>query len=139
MKWFSIPSNSADCIIRRRWPDGVVRCPACGRRDVRYLASRELWECKAKHPKSQFSVRAGTIFEDSHIPPGFWLTTIWMVANSGMPSSHQLAHLLGITQKSAWSMLRRVKVAWQRASAGEADAQSELAVRDRMPGTPPWE
>src|SRR5208337_3944347 len=73
LNWFSVPSNSTACIVRRRWPDGIVRCPACGGKDVRYLASRALWECKTRHPKSQFSIRAGTIFEDSHIALGVWL------------------------------------------------------------------
>ena len=127
LKWFSVPSNSNDCIRRRRWPNGIVSCPVCGRDDVRYLGSRELWECRSKHPRSQFSVRAGTILEDSHIPPGLWLVAIWMVANTGIPSSHELARKLGITQKSAWSMLRRIKCARQKALA----AQPGLSVRER--------
>ena len=137
--WFSVPAHSAQCLVLRRWPDGVVRCPVCGRDDVRYLEARELWECKTKHPKSQFSVRVGTIFEDSHIPLALWLATIWMAANTGMPSSHELARTLGITQKSAWSMLRRIKCAWQKASSETHDSHSELSVRERRSGSPPWE
>jgi hypothetical protein len=130
LKWFSVPSNSTACLVRKRWPDGIVRCPSCGGTDVRYLASRNLWECRAKHPKSQFRIRAGTIFEDSHIAVGLWLTAIWMVANLSKPSSHEMARRLGITQKSAWSMLRRIKCA-REAAKGGASLQSEVSVRDR--------
>jgi hypothetical protein len=138
MTWFCVPSNSLDCLIRRRWPDGVVRCPTCGGTDVRYLASREVWECKMRHRKSQFSVRAGTIFEDSHIPLGLWLTAIWMVANTTQLSSHEVARRLGITQKSAWSMLRRIKCAGQKAP-GERDSQLEVSVRDRETESRRWD
>jgi hypothetical protein len=133
--WFSDPANSIACLMRRRWPDGVVRCPVCGSSEVRYLASRELWECKSRHPKSQFSIRAGTIFEDSHIPLGLWLTAIWMAANAPKPSSHEVARRLGITQKSAWSMLRRIRLAWQQ-PIPDAEYQSELSVRERETGSP---
>jgi len=129
VKFFSVPSNSLECLIRRRWPDGIVRCPTCQGTAVHYLASRDLWECKTKHPKSQFSIRAGTIFEDSHIALGSWLTAIWMVANMGKPSSHEMARRLGITQKSAWSMLRRINCGREIITAGQI-SQSELSVRD---------
>ncbi len=138
LKWFSVPSNSTACIIRMRWPDGIVRCPVCGGKEVHYLASRGLWECKTRHPKSQFSVRAGTLFEDSHIPLGLWLAAIWIEANLPQPSSHELARRLGITQKSAWSMLRRIKCAHRKAEE-KLDSQSELSVRDRHSGSLYWE
>lgn len=125
-----MPPNSIVCVIGKRWPDGVVRCPACGRKDVRYLASRGLWECKTRHPKAQFSIRAGTIFEDSHIALNLWLAAIWMVANEPWPSSHEVARRLSITQKSAWSMLRRIKFASHKGGEG-AEAQLELSVLDR--------
>jgi len=133
-KWFSVPANSIVCLIKRRWPDGIVLCPTCGSKEVRYLASRELWECKTRHPKSQFSIRLGTIFEDSHIPVGTWLAAIWIVANGELPSSHEVARRLGITQKSAWSMLRLIKLGWQ-----DRSSQSEESVRDRKSGLLPWE
>lgn len=129
MKWFSDPANSIGCLVRKRWPDGIVRCPVCGSKDVTYLASRELWECRTRHPKAQFSVRAGTIFEDSHIALGSWLAAIWMVANSTRLSSYELARRLRITQKSAWSMLRRIKLAWQKVT--ERSNQLDVSVRDR--------
>ena len=137
LKWFSVPENSIACIVRKRWPDGVVSCPVCGEKEVHYLASRGLWECRRRHPKSQFSVRVGTIFEDSHIPLGLWLAAIWMVANSFKLSSHEVARRLGITQKSAWSMLRRIKFAAQKADE-KRRSQFELSVRDRLSRSPLW-
>jgi hypothetical protein len=138
LKWFSVPSNSIEYLMRRRWPDGIVHCPTCGGKEVRYLASKELWECKTRHPRSQFSIRAGTIFEDSHIPLGVWLAAIWMVSNLVKLSSREVARRLGITQKSAWFMLRRIECAWQKASEAR-NVQSDLLVRDPEPGSRPWE
>jgi hypothetical protein len=137
LKWFSVPANSIACLIGKRWPDGVL-CPACGRKDARYLASRELWQCKTRHPQSQFSVRSGTIFEDSHLPLGLWLAAIWIIANGELPSSREVARRLGITQKSAWSLLRRVKCGWQD-TAGAKNSQSKESVRDRKSGLLPWD
>jgi hypothetical protein len=133
--WFSTPAHSIRYLAARRWPDGIVRCPVCGGAEVSYLASRGLWECRTRHPLSQFSIRVGTIFEDSHIPLGLWLTAIWMMANQVKLSSHELARRLGITQKSAWSMLRRIKNAWQEASDRR---QSQSSVRDRDTESLPW-
>jgi hypothetical protein len=133
-RWFKVSENSIACIVRRRWPDGVVRCPVCGSRDVRYLASRELWECRMRHPRAQFSVRVGTIFEDSHIALGLWLTAIWMVANLSQLSSHEVARRLGITQKSAWSMLRRIKCA-TKAAESKRLSQPGTSVRERQSGS----
>lgn len=132
--WFSVSQNAISCIAMMRWPDGIVRCPVCGGTEARYLASRELWECRERHPKSQFSIRAGTIFEDSHVPLGLWLTAIWMVANLERPSSYEVARRLGITQKSAWSMLRRIKCASRKADE-KRHSQFELSVRDRQSGS----
>lgn len=130
LNWFRATSNSNACLMRRRWPDGIVRCPTCGRDDVRYLASRELWECRTRHARSQFSIRVGTIFEDSHIPLGLWLATVWMLANTGKPSSHELARRLGITQKSAWSMLRRITCALQKAALAESMGETGAEIRN---------
>jgi hypothetical protein len=138
LKWFSVQANSVGCVARKRWPDGIVRCPVCGGSEVRYLALRGLWECRKRHPKSQFSIRVGTIFEDSHIPLGLWLAGIWMVANLTKPSSHEVARRLGITQKSAWSMLRRIKCASKTAEE-KRDSQFGLSVRDRQSESLRWE
>jgi len=137
LEWFSLDANSLRCLITTRWPDGVVRCPVCGTTDIRFLENRQLWECKARHPKSQFSARVGTIFEGSHIRLPIWMTAIWMAANETKVSSHEVARRLGITQKSAWSMLRRIKSAHRRA-AELHQAGEPVVVRDFDPEPPFW-
>jgi hypothetical protein len=98
-------------MVGLRWPDGV-HCPTCGRTDVRFITTRRLWECKEKHPKRQFSAKVGTIFEDSSLSLDKWFVAIWAIANckNGI-SSYELHRALGITQKSAWFMLHRVRLA----------------------------
>src|SRR3954463_9890180 len=97
-----------------RWPEGPV-CPKCGGREHSFLSTRRIWKCKAC--KRQFSVKVGTIFEDSALGLDKWLPAVWLVANSknGI-SSHELARSLGTTQKSAWFMLHRIREAMRRGS-----------------------
>src|SRR4029077_12332860 len=115
---FSNPDNCLDFMVARRWPTGV-HCPTCASKDVRFLSTRRLWECKNKHPRKQFSVKVGTIFEDSALPLDKWLVAIWMVANckNGV-SFYEIGRALGITQKSAWFMLHRIRLAMQDMNLG---------------------
>ena len=107
--YFSDPNRCILYVASRRWPNGVITCPTCLSTKVRFLTTRGLWECATPHSKAQFSVRSGTLFEDSHISLRDWLVAIWLTANSKAPlSSYQIAASLGITQKSAWFMLRRI-------------------------------
>jgi transposase-like protein len=111
--YFANPDNCLNFMVSRRWPSGI-ECPTCGSKDVRFISTRRLWECKNQHPKKQFSIKIGTIFEDSALPLSKWLVAIWMVANckNGV-SSYEVARALGITQKSAWFMLHRIRLAMQ--------------------------
>jgi transposase-like protein len=113
IKHFANPDNCLAFMVERRWPNGV-ECPTCGSKDVRFLATRRLWECKNKHARKQFSVKVGTIFEDSALPLDKWLIAIWFVSNckNGI-SSYEIGRALGITQKSAWFMLHRIRLAMQ--------------------------
>jgi len=79
--YFADPKNCIAYLAARRWKDGVVVCPTCGSEDVSFLASRSLWQCKTRHPKAQFSIKVGTIFEDSPIGLDKWLLAMWMLAN----------------------------------------------------------
>lgn len=117
IKYFASPDNCLNYIVARRWPDGVV-CPTCGSKNVSFVQSRRLWQCKTRHPKAQFSVKVGSIFEDSAIPLDKWLAGMWMVANckNGV-SSWEIHRALGITQKSAWFMLHRIRLALQSSSS----------------------
>lgn len=112
--YFSDPDRCLQYLVKRRWPDGVVICPTCGRNDVTYLATQKKWQCKSAHPKRQFSIKVGTIFEDSPIGLDKWLCAMWMLANckNGV-SSCEVHRALGVTQKTAWFMLHRIRTAMQ--------------------------
>src|SRR5580704_7483409 len=100
--YFANPDNCLNYLVARRWSKGVA-CPTCGSEDVSFVPSRRLWQCKTRHAKCQFSVKVGTIFEDSPIPLDKWLMAMWMVANcrNGV-SSYEIHRALGVTQKTAW-------------------------------------
>ena len=119
IKHFADPDNCIAFMVERRWPNGV-ECPTCGRADVRFISTRRMWECKENHPKRQFSVKVGTIMEDSAIPLHKWLIAMWMLANckNGI-SSYEIARALGITQKSAWFMVHRIQLAMHKESLGQ--------------------
>jgi transposase-like protein len=114
---FSDPGRCLAYMIRLRWPNGVVECPTCGRKDPVFLANQHKWQCKSVHHHRQFSVKVGTIFEDSPISLDKWLTAIWMLSNckNGI-SSYEVSRALGVTQKTAWFMLHRIRLAMQRKS-----------------------
>ncbi len=113
---FANPDNCLAFMVERRWPNGV-ECPTCGSKEVHFISTRRLWECKAEHTRKQFSCKVGTIFEDSALPLDKWLIAMWMVANckNGI-SSYEVARALGVTQKSAWFMLHRIRLAMQNRS-----------------------
>ena len=126
IRHFADPDVTLATMVELRWPTGV-HCPTCGRTDVRFLATRRMWECKEKHPRKQFSARVGTIFEDSPLSLDKWFVAIWMIANckNGV-SSYEIHRALGVTQKTAWFMLHRIRLAMQTGSfirsAGEFEA-----------------
>ena len=111
--YFSNPDNCVDYIAVRRWPNGVI-CPGCGATKVSFNATRRTWKCGSHHPKREFSIKVGTIYEDSPIPLDKWLATTWMLTNckNGV-SSYEIARDMKVTQKSAWFMLQRIRLAMQ--------------------------
>jgi transposase-like protein len=127
---FADPDNCLAFMVKVRWPDGVVVCPTCGREDVVFLQNQRKWQCKSVHAKRQFSAKVGTIFEDSALPLDKWLIAIWMIANckNGV-SSYEVGRALGVTQKSAWFMLHRIRLAMQSKSflkLGGPDGEVEV-------------
>jgi transposase-like protein len=116
--YFSDPDNCLKYMVEKRWPNGVY-CPICGSAGVRFLATQRRWECKTKHPRRQFSAKVGTIFEDSPLPLEKWLPAVWMLtgAKNGI-SSWELHRALGVTQKTAWFMLQRIRLALQDEKTG---------------------
>jgi len=114
IRHFSDADVCLDFMVSLRWPDGIVKCPTCGSEKVTFMASRRVWQCKTQHAKRQFSVKVGTIFEDSPIGLDKWFAVIWMLANdkNGI-SSYEVARSVGVTQKTAWFMLDRIRLAMQ--------------------------
>ncbi|MFL5799165.1 MAG: IS1595 family transposase [Actinomycetota bacterium] len=115
-RYFADLDVATEFVARLRWPEGPI-CPDCGGKDHGYITTRRLWKCKNKTCRRQFSVKVGTIFEDSPIKLDKWLCSIWLIANAknGI-SSHELARSIGLTQKSAWFVLHRVRLAMQTGS-----------------------
>jgi transposase-like protein len=114
---FSDYDNCRKFMIAVRWLDEIVRCPYCNSEKVTYLAKAKLYRCYGDHPKQKFSLKVGTVFEDSPIPLEKWLPAVWLVVNckNGI-SSYELHRALGVTQKSAWFMLHRIRLAVQSKS-----------------------
>ncbi|MGH9490588.1 MAG: transposase, partial [Terriglobales bacterium] len=75
---FADADNCLQFMVERRWPDGAVKCPTCGSGSVSFIKSRRLWECKSDHARRQFSVKVGTVMEDSPLPLSVWLPAMWM-------------------------------------------------------------
>jgi transposase-like protein len=124
--YFADPDTAFAEMVKFRWPDGVVRCPTCGSTDVYFTESRRIWQCKAQHTKRQFSVKIGSIMEDSPLGIDKWLVASWLITNAknGI-SSYELARAIGITQKSAWFMLHRIRLAMQDDTSGKIDGEVE--------------
>ncbi len=127
VKFFSDLDNCNRYMISARWSDGQVRCPTCGSEKVTYLANARLWKCYNKHPRAKFSLKVGTIFEDSPLGLDKWMMAIWLIANckNGI-SSCELARDLGITQKSAWHMLQRIRLAMRVGSFEKMGGEVEV-------------
>lgn len=104
-------------MVSVRWLDGKVRCPNCGSEKVTYLKNARLYKCYGDHPKPKFSLKVGTVFEDSPIPLEKWLPAVWMLVSckNGV-SSWEISRALGVTQKTAWFMLHRIRLAMRSGS-----------------------
>jgi transposase-like protein len=124
--YFSDPDVAHAEMVRFRWPDGKVKCPTCGSESVYFTKSRRIWECKEKHLKRQFSVKVGSIMEDSPLGIDKWLIAVWLINNckNGI-SSYELARDIGVTQKSAWFMLHRIRLAMQDGSSDHMSGEVE--------------
>jgi ISXO2-like transposase domain/Transposase zinc-ribbon domain len=123
--YFQDADNCLNYLAARRWRSGVI-CPTCGRTDAAFVPSRRYWQCKTRHPKAQFSVKTGTILEDSALGLEKWLPVMWMVANckNGV-SSWEIHRSLGVTQKTAWFMLHRIRLGMKE-THGYGDPQTKL-------------
>jgi transposase-like protein len=124
---FSEFENCRQFMVDLRWADGKVKCPECGSEKVCYLAKNRLWKCYASHPKPRFTLKTGTIFEDSPIALEKWLPAVWMLLNckNGI-SSWELHRALGVTQKTAWFMLHRIRLAAQSKTFNKLGGEVEV-------------
>jgi transposase-like protein len=140
VKYFADPANCLEYLAARRWPNGVT-CPACGSDGVYFDRTRQGWICKTRHPLRKFSLKTGTIFEDSPLGLDKWLPAVWMIANrkTGV-SSWEIHRALGVTQKTAWFMLHRIRIAMHAGNRGKrrlAARGARLAShRDRRRASP---
>ena len=124
--YFADPERAHAWAVRLRWPDGVITCPRCGHDKHSYISTRHLWFCKGC--KKQFTVKVATIFEDSPLGMDKWMMAAWLIVNckNGV-SSYELAADLGISQKSAWHLLHRLRAAmasgtFEKKMSGEVEA-----------------
>jgi len=114
IQYYSDENTCIESLASIRWPSGV-ECPRCGHEKTSFLSTRKIWKCKGC--KKQFSVKVGTIFEDSPIPLTKWFPAAWLIvaAKNGI-SSYEIHRSLGVTQKTAWFMLHRIRLAMQSGS-----------------------
>ena len=124
VRYFSDADTCLSYLIPIRWPHGIT-CPHCASVENSFIASRRIWRCKGC--KKQFSVKIGTIMEDSPLGLDKWLTAIWLIANAknGI-SSWEIHRALGITQKSAWFLLHRIRLAMQNGTLAKLKGEVEV-------------
>lgn len=121
---FSDERVAFDYLVKRRWENGVT-CPRCHSEKVHLIESRMIWRCNGC--RRQFSVKVGTIFEDSPIKLGKWLAAMWLIANckNGI-SSYELGRAIKVTQKSAWHMNHRIRMAMENGSIELGSGSGEI-------------
>lgn len=125
--YFADFDNCREFVIGLRWPDGKVKCPRCGAEKVSWLANARVWKCYAKHNRPTFTLKTGTIFEDSPIPLEKWLPAVWLIVTckNGI-SSYKIARSLGVSQKSAWHMAHRIRFALRSGSFAKLSGNIEV-------------
>jgi|ERR1039458_7032846 transposase-like protein len=125
--YYSSAENCLNYLARKRWPTGVVTCPTCGSPKVSFLENQLRWQCSSHHSKRQFSVKVGTILEDSPLGLDKWLPCMWLITNckNGI-SSHEIHRALGVSQKTAWFMLHRIRLAHQGKHGGKLSGEVEV-------------
>src|SRR5450432_3245563 len=123
--FFANPINCREYLVARRWPHGVI-CPKCGSANVLFLEKYNRWHCREKHSAPQFTLKTGTVMEDSPIGLDKWLTAMWQIVNckNGI-SSYEVHRAIGITQKSAWFLDHRIRLALTMGSFNKFSGQIE--------------
>lgn len=113
IRYFSDIDRCIDLVANLRWADGKAECPRCACDQTYYLAARRVWKCKGC--SKQFSIKVGTVMEDSPITLDKWLSAMWMIVNAkNGVSSYEIHRAIGVTQRSAWFLLHRIRLAMQQ-------------------------
>jgi transposase-like protein len=135
IQFFSDYENCRRFMIAVRWEDGTVRCPICGSEKVTYLENARVYRCYGKHPRQKFSLKVGTVFEDSPIGLDKWLPAVWLLTNcrNGV-SSYEISRSIGVTQKSAWFMLHRIREAMRTNSFAKISGDGPIEVDETFVG-----
>jgi len=125
--FYANPDNCLRKLVSKRWPDGIVVCPRCGSKGVKFNAKRRTWQCGSHHPRREFSVKVGTIFEDSPLGLDKWLVALWMIVNdkNGI-SSWEVHRAIHVTQKTAWFMNHRIRLALQNGTFEKMTGEVEV-------------
>jgi transposase-like protein len=125
IRYFGNADKCHAFMVDMRWSNGI-HCPHCGSENVgKLVLPRRIWNCKAC--RKQFTVKVGTIFEDSPLGLDKWLPATWLIVNAknGI-SSCELARSLGVTQKTGWFMLHRIRLAMQNGSVEKMKGRVEV-------------
>lgn len=124
--YFADPKNCREYVVARRWPTGVT-CPTCGGSKVVFSEKHNRWQCASHHAKRQFTVKTGTIFEESPLGLDKWLLAMWLVVNckNGV-SSYEISRALGITQKTAWFLDHRIRMSVHGVSFEKLSGEIEV-------------
>src|SRR5229473_3635925 len=123
--YFADRDACREYLIARHWPEGVI-CPRCGSKSVIFQAKHNRWQCASHHERRQFTLKSGTIFEDSPIGLDKWLAAMWQIVNceNGI-SSYEIHRALGVTQKTAWFMDHRIRFALGMAAVDKLSGEVE--------------
>ncbi len=122
--YFSNKDVCLNLVASLRWENGIATCPQCESQETSFLKTRRIWKCKAC--KKQFSVKVGTIFEDSPLGLDKWLIAMWLIvsAKNGI-SSYELGRALGFKQKTAWFVNHRIRMAMETGSFEKLSGEVE--------------
>jgi transposase-like protein len=124
--WFADFEHCRQFMMELRWPDGKVACPRCGSDRVFWINKERVWKCYGKHDHAKFSLKTGTVFEDSPIALESWLPAAWLIMNckNGI-SSYEVGRALEVTQKTAWFMIHRIRLAMQEGTFSKLSGHVE--------------
>src|SRR5271170_6821227 len=127
IKYFAKGDRAFEYMKCVRWPDGRVACPRCGSDKVSFISTCKLWTCSGCKTKKQFTIRVGTILEDSAIPFEKWICAFWLIANAknGI-SSYEIGRSIGVTQRTGWFMLQRIRLAMQNGTIVKLGGEVEV-------------